>query len=226
MGTGLARACRVCGLLLLAAVVAAGGCCASLGGPRVQGSGVRKTEARDVRGFEQIEVGGAIRLDYTAGKDTAVEVSTDDNLLPLVVTEVSGGTLKVYTREGTSTNLGITVTVSAPRLKAVTVSGASSAALAGVEEEALRLNASGASNVTASGTADRLVIDCSGASQVHATKLTAQAVVVTVSGASTAEVRAVGELEASASGASTVRYAGSPARKHESASGASSITKQ
>jgi hypothetical protein len=214
----------VCGLLLLVAVVAAGGCCATLGGPRVQGSGVRKTETRDVGDFGQIEVSGAIGLEYTAGEDTEVEVSTDDNLVPLVVTEVSGATLKVYTREGTSTSLGITVKVSAPHLKAVGVSGASHATLTGVEEKSLRLTVSGASNVTASGKADRLDIDCSGASGVHATKLTAQTVAVTVSGASRAEVRAVRELDASASGASTVRYAGSPAKKQESASGASSIS--
>jgi hypothetical protein len=224
MGTQRHRTCRTCGLAVLAAVVAAGGCSVNLGGPRVQGSGVLKTETRPVKGFERIDVSGAVRLEYSAGKETTVEVSTDDNLLPLVVTEVSGDTLKVYVRGSTSTSLGTTVKVSAPQLKGLTVSGASSATLSGLEAKGLRLNVSGASTVTASGTADRLDVDCSGASHVHAKGLTAQTVVVGVSGASGAEVRAVQELDANASGASSVRYAGSPARKKENTSGASSIS--
>jgi hypothetical protein len=214
----------MCGFAFLAAVAAACGCCVNLGGPRVQGSGVLKTETRPVRGFDQIDVSGAVRLEYSAGKETTVEVSTDDNLLPLLVTEVSGNTLKVYMRGSVSTSLGTTVKVSAPQLQGLTVSGSSTATLSGLEAKGLRLNASGASTVTASGTADRLDIDSSGASHVRANELTAQTVRVTVSGASGAEVRAVQELDANASGASTVRHAGTPARKRVSISGASSIS--
>jgi hypothetical protein len=224
MGMGRPRTCRMYSLALLVAVVGAGGCGVNLGGPRVQGSGVLKTETRDVSGFEQIEVSGAIRLEYSAGKETAVEVSTDENLLPLFVTDVSGDTLKVSMRGSTSTSLGTTVKVSAPRLKGLTVRGASSATLSGLETKNLRVKVSGASEVTASGTADRLDIDCAGASHVYAKKLTAQTVVVSVSGASGAEVHAAKELDAQASGASTVRYTGSPATTKQGSSGASSIS--
>jgi hypothetical protein len=217
---------RLPGLALLAAALALGGCTFSVGGLGVKGSGVAKTETRDVSGFEQIDVSAAIRLECSAGKETAVEVTTDDNLLPLVRTEVKGDTLHVSLDEGVSTTLGITVKVTAPRLKGVTLSGASVAVLTGLDEKALRLSASGASNVTASGTADRLEIDCSGASGVHAKGLAAQAVVADVSGASTAEVHAVKELQATASGASKVRYEGSPAKVKQNSSGASSISQQ
>jgi len=225
MGRTPPRTSRACALVLLAALALLG-CRVNLGRPHVQGSGVVRTEQRDVTGFDQIDVGGAIHLDYTPGKDTTVEVTTDDNLLPLLVTEVSGGTLHVFMQGSTSTSHGPTVKVSAPALKGLTVSGASSATLTGLDAPALRLTVSGASHVTASGTADRLDIDCSGASQVHARGLTAKTVKADVSGASTAEVHATEEVEADASGASTVRYAGSPARVKERPSGASSIHKE
>jgi hypothetical protein len=226
MGMGQPRTGRVCGLALMAAVAAAAGCSVNLGGPQVVGSGVRKTEKRDVKGFDRIEVGGATRLEYAPGKDTTVEVSTDDNLLPLLVTEVSGDTLKVSLTGNTSTSLGVTVKVTTPKLKGVSVAGASTAALTGLAAKELHLDVSGASNVTASGTADRLDIDCSGASHVHAKDLTAQTVAAHVSGASSAEVHADKELKAHAEGASSIRYSGTPGKTETSVGGASSVKKE
>jgi hypothetical protein len=213
-------------LLFTLALLALSGCGFSLGGPTIQGSGVLKTEKRDLKGFDQIDVSAAIQLNFATGPQTTVEVSSDDNLLPLVVTEVKDGTLIIAMKGSTSTRIGTTVKVSAPKLKALTASGASKATLSGVAEKALRLDVSGASEVTASGTADRLEIECAGASRVNAMKLTAQTVVVKASGASTAEVQTVQELDADASGASTIRYEGSPAKKKENTSGASTIVKK
>ena len=95
----------------------------------------------------------------------------------------------------------------------------------GLKGKALKVQLSGASNATLSGTVDDLQLECSGASQVHATGLDVQVAKVEASGASAAEVKATKELDARASGASTIRYEGSPALK-VSATGASSVTKK
>jgi hypothetical protein len=213
----------VCKWGLILAVLALGGCSINIGGPTVTGSGVVKSEKRDVKGFDQIDVGGALQLDFAVGKDTSVEVTADDNLLPLIVTEVKGDTLKIYSQGNISTSNGMVVKVVAPSLKELTASGATNSTLTGLNEKTVKLDVSGASKVTASGTTDRLEIDCSGASQVHATKLPAKDVVANVSGASKAEVHADEELRADASGASTVIYDVAVAKKELKTSGASSI---
>src|SRR3982751_1352355 len=56
----------------------------------VKGSGHVVTESRDVPEFSGIDVGGIYKVDVTAQKDFAVVVEADDNLLPLIRTEVDG----------------------------------------------------------------------------------------------------------------------------------------
>jgi hypothetical protein len=219
------------------------GCMAAMSAlPAVTGSGVAKTETRTVADFTEVEVGNAVHLDLTVGPTAGVEVTTDDNLVPHVITEVTGGRLKIYTDTSTTTKLGVKVKATTPTLKAVEGSGASTMTVAGVQADRFRLGLSGASTGTLTGKADRLdltvsgasrctltgdagrlTVECSGASHLDATGLNAKAVDVSVSGASTAEVKAAEELKADASGASNVHYVGSPGKVSKSTSGASHV---
>src|SRR5205085_3408273 len=56
-----------------------------------KGSGKIVTEKRNVSGFKGVDVGGDFQVEITAGKEFAVEIETDDNLLPLIETEVNNG---------------------------------------------------------------------------------------------------------------------------------------
>ena len=82
---------------------------------------------------------------------------------------------------------------------------------------------SGASHSTFAGASKQLAIECSGASHINAARLTAKTVTADLSGASTAHVNATEELEAEASGASTLRYVGQPAKLDKEISGASTV---
>jgi hypothetical protein len=232
---------RAIGASLLAAL--ATGCTFNVSsGPQLKGSGVSKTEERAVGGFTQIEVAGAIQLEVTVGPATSVVVTTDDNILPHVVTQSSGDRLRIAIDASYSTSLGVKVKATTPNLAMLRVSGASTCTLNDVAAEQFELELSGASacqldgdvdtlDVTVSGasratlvgTADELTIDCSGASRVEATDMPADRVTATVAGASTALVTAAEELIATASGASTVRYRGEPAKVRDDISGASTI---
>ena len=58
-------------------------------GRGVKGSGVLITEKRELSGFKGVDVGGIFQVEVTAQKDFAVEVSGDDNIVPMVKTYVS-----------------------------------------------------------------------------------------------------------------------------------------
>jgi hypothetical protein len=210
--------------------------------PQIQGSGVAKTEARTVADFTDVDVNTAIHLELAVGAATSLVVTADDNILPHIITEVAGGTLKIHIDASTSTRLGVKVKATTPALNAFQGSGATTTALAGVEADQFKLGLSGASTCTLTGKAkrldltlagasrcilngdaDRLTLDCSGASRVNAAGFTARAVEATLAGASSAEVEATQELTAKAAGASALRYAGSPAQVRQEASGASTI---
>ena len=65
----------------------------------VHGSGNVATDKRDLSGFRAVDVGGVFQVEITAQKDFAIEVEADDNLLPLIKTEVVDGVLKIETKQ-------------------------------------------------------------------------------------------------------------------------------
>lgn len=190
---------------------------------KVKGSGNIQIQKRDVSGFSNVKAGGAIIIDVAAQRDFGVEVEADDNLLEFIKTEVKGETLKIYTEESISTRNPIRVRIAMPQIESFDVSGASTGTLTNVKNESLWIDASGASKIKIDGEARELIVDLSGASRLDAENLKAENVTVEASGASSAAVVALNDLNAAASGASNIRYAGEPKSVTKSSSGASSV---
>jgi hypothetical protein len=191
--------------------------------PGVKGSGVAKTETREVGDFTELDVSAAMNVELTVGPETKFEITADDNLLEHLKSEVSNGKLKVHFDTSTSSKIGVKIKATTPSLKAYHGSGATTAKIEGVKAESFKIDLSGASNCTVVGTADKLVVECSGASNVKADKLVAKTVKARASGASSIEANATEEVNAHASGASSIRYSGKPSSGKFDASGASSI---
>jgi hypothetical protein len=191
----------------------------------VRGSGVIKTETRDVPKFTSIDIGGAADLEVTAQKSQNVEIETDDNLLPLITTEVKNGTLYISNTEKISWNRGgLKVRISVDQLNGLDLSGASKANVTGIRSDSFKLKASGASKVTLAGEASALDIDTSGASVVSAENLKSAKADVDASGACKVSVFATENIDADASGASRITYSGSPKSVNKKSSGASSVS--
>jgi putative autotransporter adhesin-like protein len=208
---------RIC-TLVLAGMVALSGCGKY---SAIEGSGVLKTESRKVADFSAIDIGHTLRLQLQLGEKTEVEVSGDDNLVPLVQTKVTGDKLEIGFEGSYSTKLGLTVKVTTPKLTALSATGATSVAAAGLKGEKLKLQINGASNATLSGKLDALELDCSGASRVLAKELETKQAKVEASGASHVEVFASEQLEATATGASSIGYVGKPKKILPQAAGVS-----
>jgi DUF4097 and DUF4098 domain-containing protein YvlB len=87
-----------------------------------------------------------------------------------------------------------------------------------------RLEASGTSRARLTGSATSLDVTESGASGLEAEDLTVASLVIDLSGASSAAVTVTDTISADLSGASQLRYGGSPQFSRKQISGASSIT--
>src|SRR5688572_21721476 len=189
----------------------------------VKGSGIGASEIRDVTGFRGVDVGGVFQVEITAGKDFEVEVSADDNLLPVIETRVSNGILHIEAKESIRSHGPVRVRISAPDIESIEASGASKVSLANVKNDGLTIDADGASRVSLSGETAKLIADVSGASHIDAENLKATNARVDASGASHVSVSVIERLAADASGASRVAYVGSPKSVERSSSGASKI---
>ncbi len=189
----------------------------------IQGSGNVQTEKRKLADFNAIEVSGAIEVEIVAQKDFSVEVEADDNLLPLIKTEISGDTLKINTDKRFSTRNPIRVKIYAPDIENLEVSGASKLSLTNLKNDSLRVDASGASKIKVDGETKNLEIELSGASRLDAENLKTENADVAASGASNASIFVSNELKADLSGASSVTYSGNPKTVEKKTSGASSV---
>jgi hypothetical protein len=176
----------------------------------VQGSGNTVTESRNVSEFSSVSVEGIFKAEVTSGKDFSVTVEADDNLLPLIETEVRGDTLRIYTESRLRSPRPIMIRVTAPNIAEVEASGAADVNVSGINNERLSLSLSGASKMNAAGDTGQFFAEISGASSLMAFDLSARSARVRTSGASRSRVNAAEKLFADASGASTILYKGSP----------------
>ncbi len=192
----------------------------------VQGSGNTKTETRSVTGFKEVKAENAVNLEITVQKDFALTIEADDNLLEQIKTEVSGNTLKISTKDSISAKNKIKIKISMPELTDLDISGASTANISAAKTDSIKLNASGASKIKIDGEVKSLDATANGASGIDAENLKVENTKANSSGASNMTVSPTGELDAEASGASSVIYTTEPKNIKQNASGASTIKKK
>ncbi len=208
---------KVTDVLALAAVLAlAFGCDADhherWRSPALVGSGRMVTEARAVPPFTAVSVSAAGHLFVVQTGVESLEITAEDNVLPLLRAEVQGGRLilgpvpgfdVLQTRE-------VEYRLTVRDLRDIEASGASRVEVSGIRADALAVRLSGASTLTASGDAGRLVLQLSGASRCLAEELRMGLLSADLSGASRARLRVSDRIDADLSGASALEYLGDP----------------
>jgi hypothetical protein len=211
---------------------------------RKKGSGTVTSAPIEVTPFSAIEVAHHFTVRVAIGSPESATLRADDNLHDVIAVGVHDGTLRIGLRFGTDVpHATLEVDVTVPTLERVTASGASQVRIEGRNEaERVELALSGSSELTAdlevgrghlelsgtstatlSGAAGTLEVTVSGASHLYADELSVGDLTIDASGASTADISVSGRLSAGASGASMVRYAGSPDVERSTTSGASSV---
>lgn len=163
---------------------------------KIADSGDIVVEARNVAGFERVDLAGEGRVEVSIGGDPSLTIETDDNLMEYLEVSVSGTTLTLQTVGDGAVGLDPTASiiwrVTAPKAVAVTISGAGSIDCPGLEGSRIDVTVDGAGDITLPGlNADTLVAEISGAGSITADG-TVDGVEATVSGAGTIDF---GELE-------------------------------
>lgn len=177
----------------------------------VAGSGVSKTEARAVPAFTKLAIGGTFQFEVTHGAEQKVELTADDNILPLLRAEVSGGTLTIEPKESIRPKVRPTLrVVIAQPLAGLDASGSVDGSVRGITAEAFALALSGSGTVTLAGEAKTVTLKVSGSGTLRAADLAADSVTVGISGSGDAQVHAQRVLDVSVSGSGKVRYRGEP----------------
>jgi len=211
-------------LALLVVLIALGAACHGMH-HRVQGSGKRLKETRNLGSFNSISTEGAFDIEVVCQKPQEVEISGDDNILPLVTTEVSNNVLHIRSLRNFSASAPLTLRISALDLVAIHSSGAGTIEVSGLKNDQFEIEVNGAPTIKASGETKVLKIDANGAGNIDAHKLRAARVAVESKGVSGVEVYAAEQLDVTVSGPSHVLYRGNPV-VHQTVHGPGSVEKK
>ncbi|MEP6742217.1 MAG: head GIN domain-containing protein [bacterium] len=195
--------------LLLALVFLFGGCHFHMH-DQIKGSAVRQKQKREVASFTSIATEGAFDIDVICQKPQSVEVEADDNLLPLITTDVSNNVLHIKSNRSFSINDPIKVTISVPNLEGISASGAGKIDVRGLKNDKFEIDANGATTMKVAGETKLIDIDTNGAGKIDAHKLRAARGVVEAKGVARVDVNVAEQLEVTVSGPSHVTYEGDP----------------
>jgi hypothetical protein len=187
------------------------------------GSGVVKNEKRTVPPFNAIKTGGAFKISVVCQEQQSLEVTADDNLLPLITTEVKDGTLEIGTKESISNPKSLDIAVHIKDLSSLHCSGACKVSIAKLANDKLDIDGSGAMSVEASGKTNKLTASLSGAGRISAEALHVKDARITLSGAGKVDVDVSDSLSVSISGVGLVTYSGNPKSIQKQISGLGSL---
>ena len=201
------------------------------------------TQNRTVTSFHAIKVGGGINVELLQGKELKLQVEADENLVPLIHTEVKEGVLNIYHDENIQNAKTMKIRLTFQDIDAIMASGGCDIVskqklgfsslkidLSGgcdiiLDCKAGKLDCiiSGGCDAVLKGEAENCTVNASGGCDLKASQLYLKNCTVDASGASDIEINATGELIIKATGASDITYFGKPARLMQSSHGASGI---
>jgi len=200
------------------------------GGKSVKGSGVLKTETRNVSGFTGVALSLPAKVEIVQGSSEDITIEGDDNIVPLIETVVENGTLKIRFAEknmSVSTkllravvNLKSVETLSvagsgdirSARLQSTSlkgnIAGSGDINIASLETDALKLSIAGSGNFSAAGKAKSVETNVAGSGDVKLGRLEANTAKASIHGSGDVTVWAKETLTVSVAGSGDVKYYG------------------
>ncbi|HET9082779.1 MAG TPA: DUF2807 domain-containing protein [Candidatus Limnocylindrales bacterium] len=175
---------------------------------QTRGEGAVTSETRQTDAFTRVEGGAGINIAMAIGAASSVDVRAQGNILPLIETKVTDGTLRIQSSKGFTSSEKVEVVLATPELERIVLTGGSRGTVDGLASDDFDVELTGGSVLTATGTTSRLTLAVSGGSVAELDGLTAATVDVDLTGGSRAEVRATDAVEGSATGGSRVGVAG------------------
>ncbi len=211
-----------------------------------KGSGNITSEERDFAGARTIELAGSAHVYVSLDSATSLKIEADDNVMPLITTQMQGEKLVIGSKKCYSTKSPVKVYIHVQDLDGVSLTG--SGAIEGSSvftSDVFDISLSGSGTVDFSLKAKSVLADLSGSGRIHlqgetenisvgvagsgnidAAKLKSLSVEVSITGSGSASVYATESLDVNITGSGSVLYSGEPAEVKKNITGSGTISKQ
>jgi len=196
----------------------------------VSGSGEVVTRTREMPEFERILLNGSGRVTLVRAEVQKVEIKTDENILPLIKTEVRGDVLEISHENYNLRPTALEIQLGLKRLRCVTISGSgdvSGQSAFEAEDFQVEINGSGdmdlalaashlstvingSGSVALTGKAAEHQATINGSGGIRAFGLESKKASISISGSGDCNLCAYESLTANISGSGDVLYTGSP----------------
>ncbi|CAN1211306.1 Putative auto-transporter adhesin head GIN domain-containing protein [Tumidithrix helvetica PCC 7403] len=201
------------------------GCSFQLGG--IRGSGVFKTESREVTTFSSISFKSVGKLKIQQNGKESLTISAEDNILPILESRVSDQILYISNANESSINptKPIEFVVEVKSLESLNIDGVGSIEANGIQGKRLSVSLDGVGSVAIAGNVDVLDLSLSGVGSFQGGELKTNQATVRNKGVGSAVVNVSDRLDATVSGIGSIEYIGFPQVK-ESVKGMGAIKKR
>ena len=192
---------------------------------KVKGNGIKATETRAVTAFTAIDATGVGSLKLRVGEEESLKITADENILPLIKSEVKDGVLVLSTTGATKSKTDIVFEATAKTIKRLENSGTVSINAKGFNGGALSVETSGVGSITLVGRVDSLNAELSGVGSLDAEELIADRVKTSLSGVGSATVRAEKSMSGTVSGVGSLTWKGAATDVSTNVSGIGRVSK-
>lgn len=199
-------------------------------GKKVSGSGVYKTETRVISGYKGIKLSGSFDVVIVQNGSEGITIEAEDNLLPLISTDVESGSLVIKWAEKNLnvSHKKITMTVNVKDIEALSVAGSGNIKSDALKSTRLRSNIAGAGDINiknltsdtlkvsiagsgdfaAGGSSDVFEASIAGSGGVKTDRLKTKNAKLSIAGSGDVALWATDAIKVSIAGSGDVRYYG------------------
>lgn len=233
-------------ILILAIIIAVVPACRKGGPWGIKGKGENMTETRSITGFDQIDLSIDADIYYTQDSIYKVEITAQQNILAVLETKVTNGTLSFDYKRNVWDHNTVKITIHAPKVREIELSGSGNFNFQNeitatdldinitgsgevyfpkltAQNVELRISGSGSVKI-ADGAVKNENVDISGSGSIDAVALVAENAVLSISGSGDMKVNVTENLDVSISGSGSVEYKGNP-RVTKSISGSGKLNR-
>jgi hypothetical protein len=196
----------------------------------ISGSGTITQENRQLSQFNSLNIQGSFDIIVYQDETSSIEIEADDNIIPFIMSTVSSETLNIKAEKDNTFFLNLSPTIRpkiiirTTSLKNLFASGNSSIVLNSIDNEELKLDLSGSSEIIVRGKSKNVTAHAAGSSKIHASALQADTVTFKVSGSGKVSIHADKTLNGKISGSGMLEYSGKPSKKEIDITGSGKLS--
>ena len=177
--------------------------------PGVRGSGILLTETIQLEQFDRLMLEGVGTARIVMGGESSLEITTDDNMRPLLDIHVEDGNLVIRNKEEIRPSV-LLLLVHTPILHAIDLTGDTSIEVADFSGETFSIGIHGPGRAHVTGLVNQLAVKIMGNGIVQAQELIGKEATIDIQGPGDVTVHTTDRLAVNCEGSGKVRYSGSP----------------